>query len=157
MIISAVSDFCLQHDRALGLLRLEWVSGPNTRTLRASAALLLPLARHLAVRRLLLDMNTVPDLSVADQLWLGAHWMPSIVQLPLEQLVLVIGSDQVHNQLAIDALHDLVQPSIRFESHYFSDPESAMRWLTDGTTRLPALLAEWSTRHRNAAVEKLGW
>ncbi len=91
-------------------------------------------------------MNTVPNISVADQLWLGAYWMPGLVQLPLENLVLAIDQTRVHNQLAIDALHDLVQPAIRFASHYFPDSESAVRWLAEGTNRLPALLAEWRTR-----------
>ncbi|GAC1376231.1 MAG: hypothetical protein NVSMB30_21280 [Hymenobacter sp.] len=146
MIISSIPDFRLQHDEALGLLRLEWISGDGTQTLRASAGALLALARRLAVRTLLIDMNTVPNIPVADELWLGAHWMPGIVQLPLEHLILVIDSDRIHNQLAIDALHDLVQPAIRFESHYFSDARSALYWLTEGTGRLPALLAEWQGR-----------
>lgn len=146
MIINSIADFCLQHDAALGLLRLEWVSGPDTRTLRASAGQLLVLARDSAVRHLLLDMDSVPDIPVYDQLWLGTHWMPGIVQLPLERLVLVIGPHRVHNQLAVDALHDSVQPSIRFDSQYFSAPEPALHWLTDGSPRLPALLAEWAAR-----------
>ncbi|MFD1468342.1 hypothetical protein ACFQ48_08905 [Hymenobacter caeli] len=147
MLIRHLPDFYLQHAEALGLLRVEWVSGPNTQRLRASAGQLLDLAHRLGLRRLLIDMNTVPDLPVADQLWLGAHWMPGLVQLPLQHLVLVIDQSRVHNQLAIDALHDLVQPAIRFDAHYFSDPESAMRWLTDGTDDFPALMAEWRARH----------
>jgi hypothetical protein len=136
----------LQYDDVLGLLRLEWISGEGIDTLRASAKELLLLARQLVVRCLLIDMNTVPDILIEDELWLGTHWMPGIVQLPLEHLVLAIDSNRIHNQLAIDALHDLVQPNIRFESHYFSDAASAMHWLTEGTTRLPALLAEWNGR-----------
>jgi hypothetical protein len=136
----------LQYDDVLGLLRLEWISGEGIDTLRASAKELLLLARQLAVRCLLIDMNTVPDILIEDELWLGTHWMPGIVQLPLEYLVLAIDSNRIHNQLAIDALHDLVQPNIRFESHYFSNAASAMHWLTEGTTRLPALLAEWNGR-----------
>jgi hypothetical protein len=84
---------------------------------------------------------------VADQWWLGEYWMPQLVALPLERLVLVIASNQVHNQLAIDALHDLVQPAIQFDSQYFSDSVSAMDWLTDGSERLPALEKEWLNRH----------
>ena len=144
MIISSIPDFRLQHDEALGLLRLEWISEAHTATLRSSATALLDLARQLAVRVLLIDMNTVPNISVEDEFWLGAHWMPGIVQLPLEHLILAIDTAQQHNQLAIDALHDLVQPAIRFESHYFSDADSAVYWLAEGTGRLPALLAEWN-------------
>ncbi|MBX0289683.1 hypothetical protein K3G63_04495 [Hymenobacter sp. HSC-4F20] len=92
-------------------------------------------------------MNTVPDLPVADQLWLGDHWMPALVASALERLVLVIDSSQVHNQLAIDALHDLVQPAIRFDSQYFSDSESALQWLTDESALVISLEAEWSARY----------
>jgi hypothetical protein len=146
LIISSIPDFRLQHDELLGLLRLEWITDVGMASLRTSAAQLLEVVRQLAVRTLLLDMNTVPNISVADELWLGTHWMPAIVQLPLQHLVLAIDGSRVHNQLVIDALHDLVQPAIRFESHYFSDADSAMHWLTDGTGRLPALQAEWNAR-----------
>ncbi|MDO7847024.1 hypothetical protein Q5H92_11695 [Hymenobacter sp. M29] len=146
LIISTIPDFRLQYDEPLGLLRLEWISGAVTQTLRRSAAQLLDLVRQLAVRVLLIDMNTVPNISIEDELWLGAHWMTDIVQLPLAHLILAIDSSRIHNQLAIDALHDLVQPSIRFESHYFSDATSAVQWLSEGTGRLPALLAEWSNQ-----------
>ncbi|MBW3128245.1 MULTISPECIES: hypothetical protein [Hymenobacter] len=105
------------------------------------------LLQQLAVRRLLLDMNSVPDLSLEDEVWLGTHWMPGLVVLPLERLVLVLDSGQTHNQLAINALHSLVQPAIRFDAQYFSDTKSAMGWLTDDSDRLPALAAEWNARH----------
>ena len=149
MLITDIADFCLQYDEPLGLLRLEWVSGPATHSMQASAAKLLHVAWELRVRHLLLDMNTVPDIPADEETWLGTHWMPGIVQLPLERLVLVIDSFRVHNQLAIDALHDLVQPAIRFDVQYFSEPEAGLHWLTDESPRLPALLAEWNARpHR---------
>ena len=146
LILNSIPDFRLQHDAVLGLLRLEWISEADTATLRSSAEALLGLARQLPVRILLIDMNTVPNISVEDELWLGLNWMPGIVQLPLHHLILAIDITQLHNQLAIDALHDLVQPAIRFESHYFSDADSALHWVCEGTGRLPALLAEWHAR-----------
>ena len=131
----------------LSVLRLEWVAYSDPIQLRASANALLALLQELAVRHLLLDMNSVPNLPLADQLWLGDHWMPALVALPLERLVLIIDSNQIHNQLAIDMLHDLVQPSIRFESQYFADMESALDWTTDSSPRLAALRTEWATRY----------
>ena len=136
----------MQYDKPLGLLRLEWISGEDTTGLRNSAARLLNLARELVVRALLIDMNSMPNISVSDELWLGANWMPGIVQLPLEHLILAIDSNRIHNQLAIDALHDLIKPDIRFESHYFADATLAVHWLSEGTGRLPALLAEWNRK-----------
>lgn len=142
-----IPNFCLQYDQGLSVLRLEWVAYSDPLRLRASARELLALLQELAVRHLLLDMNSIPNLPLADQLWLGDHWMPVLVALPLERLVLVIDSDQIHNQLAVDMLHDLVQPSIRFESQYFADMESALDWTTTSSPRLAALHAEWAARY----------
>jgi hypothetical protein len=139
-----IPNFCLQYDQVLSVLRLEWVAYSDPIQLRVSATELLTLLQNLAVRNLLLNMNSVPNLPLSDQLWLGDHWMPALVALPLERLVLIIDSSQIHNQLAIDMLHDLVQPSIRFESQYFADMESALDWATDSSPRLPALNAEWA-------------
>lgn len=91
-------------------------------------------------------MNSVPDLPLANQLWLGDHWMPGLVALPLKRLVIVINTTRIHNQLAINALHDLVQPAIRFEPQCFSDNDSAFDCITAGSPRLPELVAEWAAR-----------
>lgn len=151
MLLRHIPDFCLQYDQTVETLRLEWVSGPDVRGIRTSAHKLLALLEELPVRHLLLDMNTLPDLSLADQLWFGKHWMPGLVASPLARLVLAIDGSRIHNQLAIDALHDLVQPAIRFESHYFSDSASAFDWLADNSERLPALVSEWEARHARAS------
>ena len=151
MLSHHLPTFCLQYDSELSVLRLEWVPRSDARQLRSSASQLLVLLQELAVGQLLLDMNSVPNLPLADQLWLGDHWMPALVALPLKRLILVISTTQIHNQLAIDALHDLVKPSIRFESQYFADMESALDWATDSSPRLPALHAEWAARYDGAA------
>ena len=147
MLFHHIPNLCLQYDQILSVLRLEWVAYSDHRQLRASANELLTLLRELEVRHLLLDMNSVPNLPFADQLWLGDHWMPGLVALPLERLVLIISSNQIHNQLVIDMLHDLVKPDIRFEAQYFSDMESALDWTTDGSPRLQELSVEWAARY----------
>lgn len=147
VILRHLPAFCLQHDAALSVLRVEWVAGGNMQDFRNGAEQVLTLVQDQAVRHLLIDMNTLPDLPVAEQLWLGEHWMPGLVASGLERLVLVIASHQVHNQLAIDFLHDLVQPAIRFDSQYFSDSAMAFGWITDDSARVPALEAEWQARY----------
>lgn len=154
VILRHIPNFCLQVDPLLGVLLLEWVALSNPHHLRTSATHLLALLQEREVRHLVLDINSLPDLSIMDQLWLGDHWMPGLVALPLERLVLVIDSNRQHNQLAIDALHDLVQPAIRFSSHYFSDVASALDWLTDSSPRLPALAAEWAARYPAPAPDQ---
>jgi hypothetical protein len=151
VLLRHIPDFCSQYDQELRILHLEWVSGTDVRSIRTSASKLLTLLKELPIHHLLLDMNSVPDLPLADQLWLGKHWMPGLVASPLARLVLAIDGNRIHNQLAIDALHDLVQPAIRFESHYFSDSASAFDWLAYNSEQLPALVAEWDARHASAS------
>jgi hypothetical protein len=144
VIIRSIPNFLLQHAPDLHLLRLEWVARSDVRLLRTSAGQLLALLAELNIRHLLLDMNSVPNLDLPDQLWLGDHWMPGLLALDLKQLVLAIGGTQLHNQLAIDALYALVQSSIRFDSHYFPDATLAFDWLADGSPQRAALEAEWA-------------
>lgn len=147
MIITSISDFSLQYDEPLSLLRVEWASGDDTRALRASAEKLLQLDLQMGVRHLLLNMTTFPDISVYDQLWLGTNWMPGLTKLPLERVVVVNHRHRVHNQMAIDSLISLARPFINFDIQFFPQAFTGMNWLTDFSDRLPALLAEWDAVH----------
>ena len=91
-------------------------------------------------------MNTFPDISVYDQLWLGSHWMPG-TKLPLERVVLVNHRGRVHNQMAIDSLIGLARPFIAFDIQFFPHALSGLQWLSDYSERLPALMAEWDALH----------
>lgn len=48
---------------------------------------------ELAVRHLLLDMNTAPDIPFQQEGRLGSYWLTGLVQLPLARLVLAIGRE----------------------------------------------------------------
>lgn len=128
-------------------MRVEWASGDDTRNLRASATQLLRLDQELGMHNLLLNMNTFPDISVYDQVWLGTNWMPGIVKLPLQRVVLVNNRHRVHNQLAIESMLALVRPFIKFDVQFFPTAASGMRWLSDFSPRLSDLLAEWEAVH----------
>lgn len=156
MIIATIPDLSLQYDEALGLLRVEWCSGQDMRTFRASATQLLLLLRQLDVRNMLLEMNTFPDISVYDQVWLGTNWMPVLVKLPLERVVLAIHRRRVHNQLAIDSLLALSRPFIKFDIQFFAASLPGLHWLSDYSDRLPALLAEWEARFGPAPLPLTG-
>lgn len=147
MIITSIPDLSLQYDEALNLLRVEWASGQDMRTFRLSAEQLQHVARQLGVRHLLLEMNTFPDISVYDQVWLGANWMPIVVQLPLERVVLIINPHRVHNQLAIDSLISMARPFIKFDIQFFSTTVPGLHWLSNYSDRIPSLLAEWQAVH----------
>ena len=152
MIISSISDFSLQYDQPLALLRVEWASGNDMRTFRTSAEHLLHVSQQLQVHHLLLNMNTLPDISVYDQVWLDTHWMPAVVKSVLKRVVLVNHRRRVHNQLAIESLLMQVSPSIQFDIQYFPQVAAGLHWLSDDSDRLPALLAEWDEMHGPGAL-----
>ncbi|WP_426058376.1 hypothetical protein [Hymenobacter sp. B1770] len=137
----------MQYDEALGLLRIEWASGQDMRIFRTSAEQVLALARQLQTRYILLDMNSFPDISVYDQVWMGSNWMPELVKLPIERLVLAINRRRVHNQLAVDSLIATARPLIKFDIQFFLTTVPALHWLCDYSPRLPMLLAEWNAVH----------
>ena len=151
MIITSIPDYSLQYDKELSLLRVEWAAGNDTRNLRASALELLRLNQVLGMQNLLLNMNTFPDISVYDQVWLGANWMPGILKLPLQRVVVVNHRHRVHNQLAIESMLALVRPFIRFDIQFFPTASSGMSWLSDFSSRLPMLMAEWAAVHAPTA------
>lgn len=152
VIITSIPDFSLQYDEELSLLRVEWAAGHDTRNLRASAMQLLRLDQELGMRHLLLNMSTFPDISVYDQVWLGANWMPGVVKLPLERVVLVNNRHRVHNQLAIESMLGLVRPFIRFDVQFFPSAVTGMRWLCDFSPRLREVIAEWEAVHAPASI-----
>ena len=147
MIITSIPDFSLQYDDELRVLRVEWAAGDDARNLRASALALLHLNQVLGTHHLLLNVSTFPDISVYDQVWLGTHWMPGVVKLPLQRVVLLNHRHRVHNQLAIESMLALVRPFIRFDVQFFPHASSGMGWLSDFSARLPALMAEWEAVH----------
>jgi hypothetical protein len=147
VIITSIPDFSLQYDVELSLLRVEWAAGDDTRNLRTSALELLRLDRELGMQNLLLNMNTFPDISVYDQMWLGVNWMPGIVRLPLQRVVLVNNRHRIHNQLAIESMLALMRPLITFDVQFFPNPTSGIGWLSDFSPRLPEVLAEWEAVH----------
>lgn len=102
------------------------------------------------MHNLLLNMNTFPDISVYDQVWLGIHWMPGIVKLPLQRVVLINNRHRVHNQLAIDSIIALMRAFIKFDIQFFPNAASGMRWLSDFSPRLPEVMAEWDAVHAPA-------
>ena len=120
--------------------------------LRTSTNQLFEWCRTTKTRRWLLNMDTFPDISVYDQIWLGTHWLPNLMQLPLERVVVVNHRRRVHNQLAIEALLAVARPFIKFDIQYFPKTEAGLHWLSDYSDRLPALLAEWDAVHGPAEV-----
>ena len=142
MILTAIKEFCIQYDEQLAVLRVEW-NGQRTHRFRQALKQLQSLTKELRVHRVLLELNSLPDISVYNQLWLSAHFMPSVLRLPLEQVVIILASKHIYNQQVVEELLMAAHPQIRFDVQFFAQPDSALYWLTSESPRLPVLLAEW--------------
>ncbi len=144
MSIKSIAEFCAQYDEPLDLLRVAWTVGSNMRQFRPSFSRLIEVAAELAVGRVLLDLNALPDVPVYDQLWLTTSFMPAVLKLPLRQVVIVLSADRVYNQHVAEGLLMAVSPFIRFDVQFFPQPEFGLAWLIDDSPRLPELLREWA-------------
>jgi hypothetical protein len=147
MIIKHIKEFAIQHDESLGLLRIQWVGGQCMRHFRDAFRQLQQLAKELRISKALIELDTLPDISAYDQLWLGSNWLPRLQQLSLQQVVVVLGSGQVYNSQAIEMLLTTGRIPFSFDIQLFTQASPAMHWLTDDSPRLPALLAAWHTAY----------
>ncbi|MGI4823704.1 MAG: hypothetical protein ACRYFV_21040 [Janthinobacterium lividum] len=147
MIITHIKQFAIQHDESMRLLRVEWIGGQSMRHFRDAFRQLQQLAKELSISKALLELDTLPDISAYDQLWLGTNWLPRLQQLPLQQVVVVLGSGQVYNSQAIEMLLTTGRVPFAFDIQMFTQVSPAMHWLTDESPRLPALLAAWHTAY----------
>jgi hypothetical protein len=147
MIITHIKEFAIQHDESLSLLRIEWIGGQNMRHFRDAFRQLQQLAKELRISKALLELNTLPDISAYDQIWLGSNWLPRLQQLPLQQAVVVLGSERVYNSQVIEMLLTTSKVVFAFDIQIFNQFSPAMHWLTDESPRLPALLAAWHTAY----------
>lgn len=143
MIITDIKELKIQYDEPLHFLRVEWAAGRDMRRLRPALEQLSQLAIRLQVTHGLLAIDTLPDISAYDQIWLGSQWLPKSERLPLKQAVIVLSSGKVYNQQAIETLLTMNRNYVKVDFQFFSQSVAAMHWLTNESPRLPALLAEW--------------
>lgn len=144
MLIVSIKEFCIQYDSLLNMLRVEWVGGRNMRHFQDAFSQLVKLASELLVTRVVLDINTLPDVSVYDQLWLSKHFMPSLLQLSLQQAVVVLRNERVYNHHVVESLLADGILVDKIDVQLFTQVEAALQWITDNSPQLPQLLAEWT-------------
>lgn len=152
MLLPTCPELHIQHDAPLHLLRSAWTGAGTTEALRACANRLLVLMQQHQPRHYLMELDGLDDLSIDDQLWLGADWLPRAQRLPLHRVALLLGDRRIHNTMAIDSLIALGGAAFSFEVQFFVDPRNAIRWLTNDSPRVPELLAEWDDSFRLVSV-----
>lgn len=100
--------------------------------------------QQLGVARIVLELNAMPDIPVYDQMWMSTHFMPGLLKLPLQVVVVVLSARRVYNQHVVEGVLAAAALHIKFDVQFFTQPEAAMAWLTEDSPRLPLLLREWA-------------
>ncbi|QKG54203.1 hypothetical protein [Hymenobacter sp. BRD67] len=143
MIINKITEFCIQYDEISSLMRVAWMADRNMERFQQAFTQLRVLVKRLCVKRIVLELNMMPDVPVYDQLWLSTKFMPALFTVPLEQVVIVLSAQRVYNQQVVEGVLMAVDAQLPFEAHFFTHPAPALAWLTDESPRLPGLWAEW--------------
>lgn len=145
MIIKSIAELCVQYDEPLDLVRVAWMVGSNMRHFQQAFTQLRDIMQQLGVGRIVLELNAMPDIPVYDQMWMSTHFMPGLLKLPLQQVVVVQSARRVYNQHVVEGVLAAAAMHITFDVQFFAQPEAALAWLTDDSLRLPTLLREWAS------------
>ncbi|MFD1467451.1 hypothetical protein ACFQ48_04375 [Hymenobacter caeli] len=127
----------------MSLLRVSWAAGRDMSRFRSTFERVLEVARRVAASRVVLELDALPDISPYDQAWLATQWMPRAVELPLEQVVIVLSPRRIYNHQVVEGLLFMARPFIHFDVQFFSQSIPALRWISDYSPLVPGLLAEW--------------
>jgi hypothetical protein len=143
MIINEVGELLMQYSEPLGLLRTNWAAGRDMSQFRGALTRAQAVAQRLGVRRCLLELDALPDISAYDQAWLANQWLPQTAQHALQQVVIVLSPRRIYNHQAVEDLLLVARPFIKFDVQFFSQPVAGLRWLTEYSPLVPELLKEW--------------
>jgi hypothetical protein len=146
MVFPLAHNLQVQHDMALALMRFQWVGGPANHALRAGLAY----GRDLVVAHrpihTLIDFHGMPLIDIQDELWMSVHWFPKVARPPLRNVAVIFNPQQLHNQMAIEAMLWVGRHLMSFQMQVFEDAPAALDWLTAGDTAVvQRLQAEWES------------
>ena len=145
MLLYNRPELHIQHDAELRLIRTGWTGAAGATGQRPCATYLANLVQSQRAEHYLMDLSQMDDISVPDQIWLSATWLPTVKTLPLKRVVVLLDENRIHNRMAVDSIVATKKVYFQFDIQYFSEPRTALRWLTDDSPRVPALLTEWNT------------
>ena len=141
-------DICVQYVPEVALVRLQFRRPSATmasfqRSLQAVAQLV----EQNTVAEGIIDLHGLPDLTIGQQLWVAAHWLPRIAVPAVQHAAFIIPENSLYNQMAVEALHRASRHFIHCEVQFFHNPPAALDWLLSfqDPAAQAALEQEWAT------------
>lgn len=145
MILAQIDCLRVQYDESLCLLRYQWYGGNPLHSFAQVMNYLADLIQTHQIKRVLVDMNGLPDLSMKEQIWVGVNWFPRVAAQSVQQVAVVVPPAATYNQMVVESLLGLGHHIARFDVQFFADPRSALDWLTNSPIHMLALMAEWQS------------
>lgn len=145
MILDQIDCLRVQYDESLGLLRYQWRDGRSMHSFTQAMNYLAELVQTHQIKRVLVDMNELPDLGMKEQIWVGMSWFPRIAVHSVQQVAVVVPPVATYNQMVVESILRLSHHITRFDAQFFADPGSALDWLTNSPMHMLALMAEWQS------------
>ena len=86
----------------------------------------------------------MPPVEMRDELWMSGHWFPWVSRRPLRGVAVIYSSEQLHNQMAVEAMLWFGKRFMHYQLQVFEDAVPAYDWFTGGdTAAAQRLVAEW--------------
>ena len=144
MILDQIDCLRVQHDQSLQLLRCQWCGGAQLHSFAQAMLYMANLVRVHGVTRVLIDVNGLPDLSMKEQLWVGAEWLPQVEAQSVQQVAFVLPLTHTYNQMVVESILEVDCRLLQFDVQFFAETSTALDWLTaSSTAHMLALAAEW--------------
>jgi hypothetical protein len=125
-------------------MRFQWVGAPTAQLLRAGMRYSRDLVERLHPHYVLVDFHGMPPVEMRDELWMSVHWFPRVSRRPLRGVAVIYSPDQLHNQMAVEAMLWFGKRFMHYQLQVFEDALSAYDWFTGGDTAAgQRLVAEW--------------
>lgn len=149
MIVALHPSLQVQQDDTLRLLRLGWVGGRATATLREAAMRFIERGIEVGSQRVLFDLSALFDLPVYDQLWLSATLLPRALRIPVQQVAVILPERATYNRQVLEFLLRQYQNMRRVMSlppcdvQFFTHIDEGLDWITDSSPSVFNLQAQW--------------
>lgn len=140
-------DVCLQYVPEVALVRTQFHrASADMAAFQRSMQGIAQLLEQNTVAEVLIDMHGLPDLTIAQQLWIATHWLPRVAVPAVQHAAIIIPENGLYNQMTVEMMHRAARHFISCEVQFFQTRHAALDWLLsfqDPTAQL-ALEQEWN-------------
>lgn len=119
----------LFYQKDLQMARALWNGFLSGEEFRASALACSQLLQERSPLLWLADNRKMKAIRKKDQDWFEKEIFPILATSSLEKMATLVSED-IFNQMAVETLHTLGTPLMRFETQFFHQEEQALQWLT---------------------------